>query len=57
MFRLVDTLLFTLERLWQHLILVFWALVGLSMATTLAMSLWLYVDAVNTGLLSASLKL
>ncbi|MCB9454136.1 MAG: hypothetical protein H6672_22110 [Anaerolineaceae bacterium] len=55
MFRLLDTLLFTLERLWRHRILVFWVLVGLSAATTLALSLLLYVDAVNTGLLASHL--
>lgn len=56
MFRIVDTLLFTLERLWQHRALVLWALVGLSAATTLALSLVLYVDAVNTNLLASRLS-
>ena len=56
MFRFFDMLLFTIERLRKHYVLVFWALVGLSTATTLSLSLWLYVDAVNTGLLSASLS-
>ena len=56
MFRFIDLLLFTIERLRKHYVLVFWALVGLSTATTLALSLWLYVDAVNTGLLTSSLS-
>src|SRR5215212_4955709 len=55
MFRLFDSLLFAFERLWQHRVLVFWALVGLAAATTLALSLPLYVDAVNTNLLSSRL--
>jgi putative ABC transport system permease protein len=53
--RLIDLILFAFERLWQHRMLVFWTLVGLSAATTLALSLMLYVDAVNTDLLTASL--
>jgi putative ABC transport system permease protein len=56
MFRLIDKVLFTLERLWQHRVLVLWALVGLSAATTLALSLTLYVDVVNTGLLESRLS-
>jgi putative ABC transport system permease protein len=56
MLRLLDSLLFTIERLWQHRALVLWALVGLSAATTLALSLSLYVDAVNTGLLESRLS-
>ncbi len=56
MLRLLDSLLFTIERIWQHRVLVFWALVGLSAATTLALSLSLYVDAVNTGLLESRLS-
>ncbi len=55
MFRLFDSLLFALERLWQHRVLVLWALVGLAAATTLALSLPLYVDAVNTSLLESRL--
>ncbi|MBN1966312.1 MAG: hypothetical protein JW910_16810, partial [Anaerolineae bacterium] len=55
MFRFYDPVLFALERLWQHRTLVFWTLVGLAAATTLALSLTLYVDAVNTDLLTASL--
>ncbi|HEX2980606.1 MAG TPA: hypothetical protein VHO48_10125, partial [Anaerolineaceae bacterium] len=56
MSRLIDPVLFALERLWQHRALVFWTLVGLSAATTLALSLTLYVDAVNTDLLTAQLS-
>jgi len=55
MFRWFDSLRFALERLWQHRVLVIWALVGLSAATTLALSLMLYVDAVNTRLLASHL--
>lgn len=55
MFRLFDSILLALERLWQHKVLVWWALVGLTVATTLALSLSLYVDSVNTGLLSSRL--
>ncbi|MBX3062158.1 MAG: ABC transporter permease [Anaerolineae bacterium] len=55
MSRLLDRLLFTLERLNQHRLLVLWALLGLAMATTLAMGVWQYVDAVNTRLLSSRL--
>jgi putative ABC transport system permease protein len=54
-FRLFDSLRFALERLWQHRMLVMWALVGLSAATTLALSVMLYVDAVNTRLLASRL--
>ncbi len=56
MLRLLDSFLFTIERIWQHRALVFWALVGLSAAATLALSLSLYVDAVNTGLLESRLS-
>lgn len=55
MMRFFDPLLFAFERLWQHRTLVFWTLVGLSAATTLALSLTLYVDAVNTDLLTDKL--
>ncbi len=55
MFRLIDTLNFTLERIRQHRILVIWVLVGLSVATTLALSLALYVDSVYTDLLQSRL--
>ncbi len=51
----MDRLLFALERLWQHRVLVLWTLVGLAAATTLALSLTLYVDAVNTDLLTSHL--
>ncbi|MBN2303431.1 MAG: hypothetical protein JXQ72_03075 [Anaerolineae bacterium] len=53
--RLFDSVLFAFERLWQHRMLVFWTLAGLSAATTLALSLTLYVDAVNTNLLTDNL--
>jgi hypothetical protein len=56
MFRLIDSVLFALERLWQHRVLVLWALVGLAAATTLALSLPLYVDAVNSSLLTSRLQ-
>lgn len=55
MFRLIDTFRFTLERIRQHTMLVGWVLVGLAMATTLALSLTLYVDAVYTSLLDSRL--
>jgi hypothetical protein len=55
MFRLFDLFALAIERLWQHRVLVFWALVGLATATTLALSLPLYVDAVNTNLLASRL--
>ncbi len=55
MLQFVDRLLFALERLWQHRVLVLWTLVGLAAATTLALSLTLYVDAVNTDLLTTHL--
>jgi putative ABC transport system permease protein len=56
MFGLFDSIGFALERLRQHLMLVFWALVGLTAATTLALSLPLYVDSVNTKLLTSRLS-
>lgn len=55
MFRLFDTLTFTLERMWQHRVLVLWTLIGLSSATILALSISLYIDAVNTNLLESRL--
>ncbi len=55
MFRLFDTFFLAFERLWQHRVLVIWVLVGLTVASTLALSLALYVDAVNTGLLATRL--
>ncbi len=54
--RLMDPILFAVERLWQHRVLVFWTLVGLAAATTLALGLMLYVDAVNTNLLTDNLS-
>lgn len=56
MFRLLDSIRFALERIWQFRILVFWALLGLTAATTLALSLPLYVDAVNSTLLASRLS-
>src|SRR5258708_28769227 len=55
MYRLTDSLQLAFERLWNHRVLVFWALVGLTAATTLALSLPLYVDAVETRLLASRL--
>ncbi|MCL4877533.1 MAG: hypothetical protein KJ064_12805 [Anaerolineae bacterium] len=55
MFQLFDAISFALERLWQHRILVLCALAGLTVATTLAISLTLYVDAVNTKVLASRL--
>src|SRR5512140_3730784 len=55
MFRLLDTLMFATERLWQQRYLVLWALVGLTAATTLALSLPLYSDAVNSTILATRL--
>lgn len=56
MLRFFDIFFFTLERLRLHRILVFWVLLGLSSATTLALSLIIYVDAVNTNLLTEQLN-
>ncbi|HLA44225.1 MAG TPA: hypothetical protein VJZ27_12355, partial [Aggregatilineales bacterium] len=55
-FRFFDSISFAIERLWQHRVLVLWALIGLVAATTLALSLSLYVDSVNTGLLASRLE-
>ena len=55
MFRLFDNLFFALERLWRQRWLVLWALLGLTAATTLALSLPLYSDAVNTTILASKL--
>ncbi|MEP7284619.1 MAG: ABC transporter permease [Chloroflexota bacterium] len=55
MFRILDSLQIAFERLWNNRILVLWALVGLTSATTLALSLPLYVDSVNTRLLASQL--
>ena len=53
--RLLDTLTFALDRLRAHRILAIWVLLGLSVATTLALSLPLYVDSVYSGLLESRL--
>ena len=55
MFRFVDIFLFTLERIWQHIALVIWVLLGITVATTLSLSLPLYVDSVYSGILSSRL--
>src|SRR5258707_14109090 len=55
MFRVFDPLQLAFERLWNHRVLVMWALVGLTAATTLALSLPLYVDSVETRLLTSRL--
>lgn len=55
MIRLLDAIQFAIERLWQFRILVLWALLGLIASTTLALSLPLYVDAVNSKLLASRL--
>jgi putative ABC transport system permease protein len=55
MFRIFDSLQLAFERLWNHRVLVFWALIGLTAATTLALSLPLYVDSVDTRLLRSQL--
>jgi putative ABC transport system permease protein len=55
MFKLFDIFAYTLERLWEHRLLVLWVLVGLVVATTLALSLPLYVDSVYSDLLSSRL--
>ncbi len=56
MFRIIDILLFTIERIRQHLLLVLWVIVGLSVATTLALSLPLYVDSVYSDILDSRLE-
>lgn len=55
MFRFLDTIAFTIERIRQHLVLVLWVLVGITVAVTLALSLPLYVDAVYSGILESRL--
>src|SRR5260221_13598821 len=55
MFRVFDPLQLAFERLWNHRVLVVWALVGLTAATTLALSLPLYVDSVDSRLLASRL--
>src|SRR5450432_647232 len=56
MFRVLDPLQLAVERLWNNRVLVLWALVGLTAATTLALSLPLYVDSVDSRLLSSQLQ-
>ena len=55
MFRIVDIIAFTIERIRQHFLLVFWVLLGISIAVTLALSLPLYVDSVYSGILESRL--
>jgi len=55
MFKLLDLVNFTFERIRQHFILVMLVMVGLSVATTLALSLPLYVDSVYTNILASRL--
>src|SRR5260370_37079780 len=55
MSRVFDHLHGAFERLLNHRLVVVWALVGLTAATTLALSLPLYVDAVDTRLLASRL--
>lgn len=55
MFRLFDLAALTLERIWQHKLLVLWVLIGLIVATTLTLSLSLYVDSVYSELLETRL--
>ena len=55
MFKLLDLVNFTFERIRQHFILVMLLLVGRSVATTLALSLPLYVDSVYTNILASRL--
>src|SRR5262245_14397725 len=56
MFRILDTFQLAFDRLWNNRVLVMWALVGLTAASTLAISLPLYVDSVNTRLLASRLS-
>src|SRR5688572_19498795 len=55
MFRIVDIIAFTIERIRQHFLLVFWVLLGISIAVTLALSLPVYVDSVYSGILESEL--
>jgi putative ABC transport system permease protein len=55
-FRTLDTFAYTLERLWQHMLLVAWVLLGLTLAAALSSGLALYVDAVYTDLLDTRLS-
>lgn len=52
----LDLIGLAFERLWQHRALVFWTLIGLAAAAGLAISLLLFVDAVNSGLLASRLS-
>ena len=54
-YRILDTLAFAFERLMRQRYLVLWALLGLTAATTLALSLPLYSDAVNSTILASKL--
>jgi putative ABC transport system permease protein len=56
MFRWLDLLAFTVERMRQHRLLILWVTVGLTMAVTLTLSLSLYVDAVYSELLESRLE-
>lgn len=55
MFKIIDIVAFTLERIRQHFTLVLWVLIGIIVAVTLALSLPLYVDAVYSGILESRL--
>src|SRR5579859_6048039 len=55
-YRTFDTIAFALERLWRQRWLVLWALLGLTVATTLAISLPLYSESVNSTLLASKLN-
>jgi putative ABC transport system permease protein len=55
MMRLLDTLAFTLGRIRQHAALVLWVVLGISVATTLALALPLYVDSVYSNILESRL--
>ncbi len=56
MFRIIDIVAFSLERIRQHLLLVFWVLLGITIAVTLSLSLPLYVDSVYSGILESRLE-
>jgi len=55
MYKIFDLFQLAFERLRNNRVLVFWVLVGLATATTLALSLPLYIDAVGTRLLASHL--
>ena len=55
MFRILDIIGFSLERIRQHFMLVFWVLLGITIAVTLSLSLPLYVDSVYSGILESQL--